>query len=121
MNQADRVLYHQVHPAKLAADIGSTVVAIPLLWTGDLWLGLAVALGVPIVASAIVLRSSAVEQIARRPIAAYLRRSMTPPMQAIRLVLGLAVLAGAWWHWPALSGGSIVGVALVWANGLVRR
>jgi hypothetical protein len=56
MNAADRVLYHQVHPAKLTADIGSTVVAIP----------------------------------------------------------------GAWWHWPLLIAGSILGVVFAWTYGLVR-
>jgi hypothetical protein len=120
VTSAERVLYHQVHPLKLAGDIGSTIVAIPLLWSGDLLLGLVVAFGIPVIASAAVLRWVPLDPIAQRPIGAYLRRYMTPPVQAVRLVLGVSALAGAWWHWPILIAAAVVGVALAWAHGLLR-
>ncbi|HKW78182.1 MAG TPA: hypothetical protein VJQ09_03720 [Candidatus Limnocylindria bacterium] len=119
MTRAERVLYHQVHPLKLAADIGSTLVAIPLLWDGELLLGLAIALGIPVAASAVVLATADLERIATSPLGAYLRRYMTPAVQALRLAMGLLVLYGAWVHSVAVIVVAIIVIVLAWTYGRV--
>ena len=121
MTLGERVLYHQVHPLTLAADIGSTLAAIPLLWIGELLLGIAVALGVPVIGSAIVLATADLAPIANSPVGEYLRRYMTPAMQAVRLVAGLALLWAAWVQSVPAIVACLAVVALAWANGLIWR
>jgi len=119
LTRAERVLFHQVHPLKLGADILSTVIAIPLLWQGEIVLGLVVALGTPLVASAAVLRFADVSGVARGPLGRYLRRYMTAPVQALRLACGLLVLAAAWWHQPVVIVIAVAIVVLAWTYGLL--
>jgi hypothetical protein len=119
LTRAERVLFHQVHPLKLGADILSTVIAIPLLWQGEIVPGLVVALGTPLVASAVVLRFVDVEGVGRGPLGRYLRRYMTGPVQALRLACGLFVLAAAWWHQPVVIVIAVAIVVLAWTYGLL--
>ena len=119
MTNAERVLYHQVHPLKLATDIGATLIAVPLLWQHQLVAGLLMAFVPPIVASAILMRVLDLEPIARSPLGAYLRRYMGPPVQAIRLVGGIGALAGAYLQQPIVIIASLALVVLAWANGLL--
>ncbi len=121
MTRAERVLFHQVHPLKLAADIGSTVVAIPLLWSGDTAIGLAVALSVPVVGSAIVLAAADLRGIASSPVGTYLRRFMTPPVQAVRLAMGLVVLWAASLRSAGLVAAAVAVIAVAWSYGLLGR
>ncbi len=121
MTLAERVLYHQVHPLKLAADIGCTLVAVPLLWNGDLALGLIVAFGTPVVASAVVLATADLSLTRDSAVGAYLRRHMTPPVQALRLTMGVAIVWGAWVHSAIAIAVAVVVVALAWANGAILR
>jgi hypothetical protein len=119
MTRAERILYHQVHPIKLATDIGAAIVSLLLLWQHQLVAGLLVAFVPPPVASALLLTSVDFEGYRDRPIGAYLRRFMTPLVQALRLV-GFGVSAvGAWeQQWPVLAAGWLI-VAGCWSYGLV--
>ena len=121
MTWSERVLYHQVHPLKLAADIGSTIVSVPILWNGDVVLGLIVALGTPVVGSAVVLSTADLNATAASDLGAYLRRYMTPPVQGLRLAMGLLVLWAAWAHAVPLIAAALLIVALAWGYGLVAR
>lgn len=121
MTLRDRVLYHQVHPLKLATDIGTTLLAVPLLWQHNLALGLAVALAPPVVASALLLRFADLRPIASSRLGSYLRRYMGARVQGVRAVGGIAVLVGASYQQPLVIGLSVVVIGLAWANGLARR
>lgn len=122
MNFRDWQLYHQIHPAKLATDVGVTPVALFLLWEHDLVSGLLVAFLPPIAVSLALLRwGPDLEALRRSAPGKYLARYMTPVVQAIRLltvvpmgygawthdirfvVLGLAALAGAWGYGIAIE------------------
>jgi hypothetical protein len=117
----ERALYHQIHPAKLFADISTALVAIDLFWRHALVPGLIIALLPPVLVSAVLVREANFERVRSSPMGAYLRRFMPPWVQAMRLFgVGVAFYA-AWYHFPA---GVISGLALVaicWANGIGRR
>jgi hypothetical protein len=121
MSFAERALYHQIHPAKLFADISTALVAIDLFWRHALVPGLIIALLPPVLVSAVLLSEANFERVRSSPMGAYLRRFMPPWVQAMRLFgVGVAFYA-AWFHFPA---GVISGLALVaicWANGIGRR
>ena len=110
MNFAERALYHQIHPAKLFADIATALVAIDLFWRQALVPGLIIALLPPLLVSAVLMREADFERYRASPMGAYLRQFMPPWVQALRLFgVGVASYA-AWHHFPA---GVISGLALV--------
>ena len=115
----ERVLYHQIHPAKLFADIATALVAIDLFWRHALAPGLIIALLPPVLVSAVLLREADLGRYRSSPMGAYLRRFMPPWVQAVRL-FGVAVaFYAAWYHVPAGVIGGVVLVALCWGAGAV--
>jgi hypothetical protein len=53
MDRTERVLYHQIHPLKLVADIGASGASTVLLWRRHLVAGLVARYVPPAVASAV--------------------------------------------------------------------
>jgi hypothetical protein len=121
MTLAERVLYHQIHPAKLFADIASAVIAIDLFWQHELVPGLIIAFLPPVLVSAVLIREADLERYRSSPMGAYLRRFMPPWVQAVRLFGAGVVLYAAWHQVPAGVYGGLALVAACWANGLFRQ
>lgn len=118
MTFAERALYHQIHPAKLFADIATALVALDLFWRHELIPGLIIAVLPPLLVSAVLVREVDLSRYRSSPMGAYLRRFMPPWVQAVR-VFGVAVaFYASWHHVPAGIYGGIALVALCWANGL---
>ena len=121
MSFAERALYHQVHPAKLFADLATALIGIDLFWHHQLVPGLIIALVTPALVSAALLHDTDFELLRASRVGAYIRRFQPPWVQAVRLFgVGLAFYA-AWHQVPA---GVLTGVAIVaacWVNGLVPR
>jgi hypothetical protein len=117
---SERVLYHQIHPAKLYADIATALVALDLFWRHALIPGLIVGLLPPVLVSAVLLREVDLSRYRASPMGAYVRRFMPPWLQAVRLFgIGVAFYA-SWHHVPAGIYAGLALVALCWANGLFR-
>jgi hypothetical protein len=121
MSFAERALYHQIHPAKLFADIATALIGIDLFWRHQLAPGLIVALLPPVLVSAVLLREGDLERFRSSAMGAYLRRFMPPWVQAVRL-FGVAVaFYASWHHFPAGIYSGLALVAVCWANGLFRH
>jgi hypothetical protein len=125
---AERALYHQIHPAKLGADLAAELVSLPLYWRGRNRAASVVHLGVPVIASAVVVRRTAdLERLRDSRAGRYVAVEMTPAMQALRMAgdavavlgarrrslpligLGAAIIAGGWTLGPrsrSRSGGA---------------
>jgi len=116
----ERVLYHQIHPAKLFADIATAIVAIDLFWRHALAPGLIIALLPPLLVSAVLLQEGDLERYRSSPMGAYLRRFMPPWVQAVRLFGVALAFYASWHHVPAGIYGGLALVAVCWANGLFR-
>jgi hypothetical protein len=116
----ERVLYHQIHPAKLFADIATALVAIDLFWRHALAPGLIIALLPPLLVSAVLLQEGNLERYRSSPMGAYLRRFMPPWVQAVRLFGVAFAFYASWHHVPAGVYGGLALVAVCWANGLFR-
>jgi len=110
MTMRERVLYHQIHPLKLFADFSSAIIAIDLLWQHALVSGLIIGLLPPMLVSFAIIQEVDLERYRRSGMGAYLRRYMTPTVQALRLFGALIALYASWYHVPA---GIIGGFALV--------
>ena len=117
----ERVLYHQIHPAKLYVDIATALVAIDLFWRHELVPGLIIALLPPLLVSAVLVREADLERYRSSLMGAYLRQFMPPWVQAMRLFgVGVAFYA-AWYHFPAGVVSGLALVAICWANGIGRH
>ncbi|HEX5190590.1 MAG TPA: hypothetical protein VFW16_13670 [Streptosporangiaceae bacterium] len=124
MRLADGAVIHQVHPAKIGADVAAALVSIALLWRDRPRAALVVRVTDPAAGSAAVLALADLDDLARTRRGRYVLAHMPPSAQAVRLVgdalmgLGahrrstLVLLAGAavigvgWSHqlWPRLPG-----------------
>jgi hypothetical protein len=119
MTPKEKILFHQVHPAKLATDIAAAVVSLYFLWQHDLAIGLATHFVPPPIGSAAVICFADLEPYKTSRIGAYLARYMTPTAQAARLAGDLITAVAAWYQSPA---GIVCGLAIIlaaWTYGLL--
>jgi hypothetical protein len=120
MQLDEKVLVHQVHPAKVAADVTASVVSNVLLWRGRPKVGLAVRVVLPMAGSGIVLAVADLEALAQAKRGQYVLAHMPASAQAVRLAgdalmglgahrrsvallaLGAVVIVTGWSHavWP---------------------
>lgn len=121
MTLADKALIHQIHPAKLATDISSSLVSVWLLWQHSLVWGIVATFVPPAIASALVIRFAHLEPLRDSRLGRYVARIMTPATQGVRLAGALVMAVGAWQRsWLLVIAGLAV-VAAAWARGLTGR
>ena len=119
MTLKEKFLFHQVHPAKLATDIGAAIVSLYLLWQHQLVLGLLTHFIPPPIGSAAVIRFADLDSYKNTRLGAYLLRYMTPIAQAARLAGDLITVGAAWYQSFA---GILFGLAVIaaaWSYGWV--
>jgi putative flippase GtrA len=119
MDMNEKVLYHQIHPAKLLVDWGTLPVALYLLWQRRPRLALIVAFVPSIIASYLLIRYFDLEPYKQSRFGRYITRSMTRAMQAVRLAGAAVMMLGAWqrrrWLFP-------IGLLIIlagWLRGVV--
>jgi hypothetical protein len=119
MKLEEKVLYHQIHPLKLFTDISTAAIALSLLWKRRIAAALLVMWVPSICVSWALIRFVDLERYKRSRFGAYVRRSMTRSMEALRFA-GLAVMAiGAWFHRVWLIPLGVLIVLGGWLRGLL--
>jgi len=119
MTLKEKILHHQVHPAKLGADIIAAVVSLYFFWQHQLFAGLVTHLLPPVIASAAVLHLADLAPYKISRLGAYLERYMTSTVQAIRLAGDLITVLAAWYHSVAgIAAGAAV-ILAAWSYGLL--
>lgn len=121
MTLQEKILYHQIHPWKLAADIGCTPVSLYFFWQHNLLLGLLTHFIPPIVGSLLVIRYGNLEPIKNSRAGAYLKRHMTRTVEGVRLCGDVVMVLGAWFHDPAWIVVGLAAIIAVWCGGLLRK
>jgi hypothetical protein len=121
MKFAEKVLYHQIHPAKLGADISAEIVSLYFLWQHQLLLGLATHFLPPIVASALLVPFGDFEAQKNSRLGRYIAWHMTRAVEATRFAGDIAMAFGAWFRSPSLIAAGLLVVILAWASGPLRR
>ncbi|MCW3841073.1 hypothetical protein ONA70_13275 [Micromonospora yasonensis] len=123
MRLSDRVLVHQVHPAKISADVTASLISNLLLWRSHPKAAAAVRVGLPVAGSVAVLRLADLDALARTRRGRWVRAHMPASAQAVRLagdavmavgarrrsaallVVGAVVITAGWVHpWWARTG-----------------
>jgi hypothetical protein len=119
MTLKEKILFHQVHPAKLATDVLSAIVSLYFLWQHDIFVGIVTHYVPPPIASFVVMRFADLVPYKNSRLGAYLSRHMTRTAEGVRLAGDLITVFGAWYHSPL---GIAIGLALIltaWMYGLV--
>lgn len=119
MTLAEKILFHQIHPFKLATDIGASILSLYFLWQQQLLIGLLIHFIPPPIGSAAVIAFAKLEPYKHSSLGAYVARYMTPAAQATRVAGDLITVVAAWYQSP---GGLIVGLVIIiaaWTYGLL--
>jgi hypothetical protein len=119
MTIQEKVLYHQIHPLKLAPDWGTGALAFYLLWRHRLWLALLVMFVPAIVVSGALIQRADLEPYKQSAFGRYVARSMTPSMQGVRLAGNGIMMLGAWYRRPALLVGGLLVILFGWMRGVL--
>lgn len=118
MVDADTILVHQVHPAKIAADAGASIVSNVLLWQHRLGPAIFARYLPPLIGSALVINFGDMEGLKRSPRGRYVLQHMTPATTAIRLGGDLVMAIGSWRRRPSWIAAGALLVAAGWSHGL---
>jgi hypothetical protein len=121
MDLGEKVLYHQIHPAKLAADIGGSIVSTYLMWRGRFAWAMLGAFVPAVLASVSVIVYADLERKKHSPFGRYVHRYMDWRVSMWRSLGQVVVWVGAWNRVGKLIP---IGWAIVvgaWASGLWRK
>ena len=120
MDRKEKILYHQIHPAKLATDILSVAISLLFFWQHQLVPALLVHVVPPIVASALLIRYAELDRYRDSAFGRYVSRYMTRPFDLLRLMGDIMMVLGAWLNRPQFMLAGFIVIAGAWANGLLR-
>ena len=121
MDFSEKVLCHQIHPAKLAADVSAAFISTYLLWQHEFGLAMLSAFVPAILASALVLRFADLERLKQSPFGQYIRQFMNRRIEAWRFGGQVVVWVGAWYHQFWLIPAGLAAVIAAWMSGLWRK
>jgi hypothetical protein len=118
MNRRDRLLYHQIHPLKLATDVGTAIIAAVAFWHHAPVAGVVVGFIPSIVVTIALLRWADLEPYASSRLGRYVRRYMTRRVEAARFVGLIPLWGGAWMHRLSVVGFGVLWILACWLWGL---
>jgi len=121
MDFSEKVLYHQIHPAKLAADISAAFISTYLVWQHKFGLAMLSAFVPAILASILVMRFADLERLKQSPFGRYVRQFMTRRIEGWRFAGQIVAWVGAWYHQFWLIAAGVVAVIAAWMSGLWRK
>jgi hypothetical protein len=121
MDLGEKVLYQQIHPAKLAADVGGSVVSTYLMWRHRFVAALLSAFVPATVASVLVIRYADLEKRKRSQFGRYMHRYMNRRVEAWRFFGQVVIWVGAWHRVGKLVPVGWAVVVAAWASGLWRN
>jgi hypothetical protein len=116
MGPADRMLVHQVHPAKIGADVTASVVSNLLLWKARPKAAIAVRVLLPLAGSAAVIGLADLDALASTRRGRYVLAHMPPSAQAVRLAGDALMALGAYRHRAVLLFAGAAVVAAGWSH-----
>jgi hypothetical protein len=121
MTLAEKILYHQTHPAKLATDIIASLVSLYFFWRHRLIFGLAIHLAPPILASVLLVSFGDFEAQKKSAFGRYLALHMTRIVEISRIGGDVVTIFGAWYRAPVVIAVGLLIVLVAWASGPIRR
>jgi hypothetical protein len=121
MDFGEKVLYHQIHPAKLAADVGGSLASTYLMWRRRFVAAMLAAFVPAVVASVLVIRYADLEKRKHSPFGRYIGRYMDRRVEAWRFFGQVVVWVGAWYRVGKLVPIGVAIVLAAWTSGVWRK
>ena len=121
MDLSEKVLYHQIHPAKLAADVGGSLVSTYLMWRRRFVAAMLAAFVPAVVASVLVIRYADLEGRKHSRFGRYMHRYMDWRVSAWRFFGQVVMWVGAWHRVGELVPIGVAIVVAAWTAGLWRK
>jgi hypothetical protein len=122
MDFNEKVLYHQIHPAKLAADVGGSLVSTYLMWRRRFACAMLAAFVPAVLASVLVMRYADLERRKHSPFGRYMGRYMDRRvLDAWRFFGQVVMWVGAWYRVGKLVPIGAATVVAAWVSGLWRE
>jgi hypothetical protein len=121
MSLKEKILFHQVHPAKLMTDFAAAVVSLYFFWQHHLAVGLLTHFVPPPLASVFVIRFTNLERYKNSRLGAYLVRYMTSWAQASRFFGDFVTIFAAWFHSQVGIAAGLIVILAAWSYGLLLR
>jgi len=116
-----KILYHQIHPLKLATDILVEPISLFYFWRHSLTLGLLTHFAPPILATILVIRFADLEKLKNSKVGTYLLHNMTRPVEALRLAADIAMIFAAWFHSPLFIALPALVILAAWSFVFVHK
>jgi hypothetical protein len=120
MSRRDRLLFHQIHPVKLAVDVAGGVVSTWLMYEHRWVAALLSTFPASIVATAALVRWAELERLRDSAFGRYVAHHMTATATATRSAGQIVAWIGAWLRSPALIVGGAAVIAIGWTYSLPR-
>lgn len=119
MDFGEKQKYQEIHPVKLAVDIGTGIISIYFFWLQNLVLGLIIGFLPSIIITAVIIKWVNLEKYKQSSFGKYIDKYMTSTIRLIRLMGLVVILVGAWFHiwWLILVG--LVTILLAWLRGKI--
>ena len=117
MTFTDKVLYHEIHPAKLGVDVARFTLATYLFWQHRFLLGLAAVLVPAVLAAALIIVFADLERLRQSAFGRYFGRVMTRPVRAWGFAGMVIAWAAAWYHQPWLIVAGVLITLAAWFSG----
>lgn len=118
MDLQERLLYHQVHPLKIAIDASAGAVALAMLWQ-HLFLPAMLMVIIPsTLATSMLVRRGNLEPVKQSALGQYVARYMTLPVELARSGGFVVMIVGAWNHMPLVIGVGLLIIAAAWLSGV---
>jgi hypothetical protein len=121
MDFNEKVLYHQIHPAKLATDIGASLVSTYLMWRRRFVAAMLAAFVPAVLASVLVMRYADLERRKHSRFGRYVHRYMDWRVSGWRFFGQVVIWVGAWYRVGKLVPIGLAIVVGAWASGLWRK
>ena len=119
MDRNARMLYHQIHPLKLAVDWITAFASLWFFWRHEWLTGLIILFVPSIVITAILVAYADLEKLRMSAFGRYIGLYMSALMQAIRFAGMFIMVLGAWYHSPLTIVAGLVVILLAWMRGLL--
>jgi hypothetical protein len=114
----EKLLYHQVHPLKLAVDIGTSLTSTWLLWRHELLLGMLVAWVPSVAVTLAMVRWMDFTRERDSTFGRYVAHHMTRVAEAVRFGGQFIMWFGAWFHAAWVIAAGVVVIVLGWTYSL---
>jgi len=121
MDSSEKLLLHQIHPAKLAVDIAGSALSTWLFWRHQWALALLSTFPPSILATVLLFKFADFESLRNSRAGQYVLSFMNRPREALRF-LGQGIMwFGAWIYNPFVLAAGVLLIICAWLSGLFRK